>query len=106
MPDGDPIILGQNNTSIAGTSISRNDPTPEPAFEVENQGSGMGLVGRSADDWAVHGYALNSHGVSGISVNQSGVSGYAPIGYGVMGFSNSTASGVSGYSPNGPGVLG
>jgi hypothetical protein len=106
MADGDTIILGQNNTSTAGTSISRNDPTSQPALEVENQGSGEGLVGRSADYWGVQGYSINHHGVSGVSVNQAGVFGYAPKGYGVMGSSNGTASGVLGNSLNGPGVLG
>ena len=72
MPDGQPLILGQNNTSDAVTLISRSGTTPNPAFEVVNPDD-YGVWGRSIRSFALLGINTDSIGVYGNSTTNAGV---------------------------------
>jgi len=115
MPDGQPLVLGQNNTSDAATRLYRSGTTPHPAFEAQNQTSGHGVVGSSNDGYGVlglsqtlpgvYGWSTNAAGVYGWSTNNSGVVGQSANSIGVYGEGTNKA-GVEGVSTNASGVHG
>ena len=86
--DGNPVILGTDNTTTNGTSIT-NDLPGNNAFALEGAAYG----------------ATTAVGLSGVSDSGTGVSGAATSGDGVHGFSTS-GNGVFGASGTGVGVSG
>jgi hypothetical protein len=103
MPDGDPIIIGQDNTaSNPGneTSLSRNETNPTTVFVVRNLNAGSGIRGEaSGNGYGVLGTSNSGNGVLGTSSN--GVVGSSTSSTGVSGISNSGFAGVSGSSISG-----
>ena len=115
--DGDPVILGQDNTTTNGTSIT-NDFSGDNAFALEVAAFGattaVGLSGVSDSGTGVRGAATSGDGVHGLSTSGNGVSGASGKGIGVSGVSGGTLPavtvgyGISGVtaSVSGAGVIG
>jgi hypothetical protein len=133
MADGDPLVIGQNNSAQSRTLLERTSPTmppvPDEAFRVANnagigigvscvRGGGIAATSLSGDFVAVAGNSFEGTGVVGFSgVNQpvppvtplaerrAGVFGTSVDRAGVVGESEANA-GVRGDSANGVGVRG
>jgi hypothetical protein len=98
MADGNPLILGQNNRSNAGTYLRRGGTNPDTAFFVRNR-SGAGVAA----------YSDSSGAVYGDSTGETGVTGHGTDGLGVFGHNEGPSAGfagVYGVSTNGSGVAG
>jgi hypothetical protein len=72
--DGDPVILGTENTAIATTRIVVGDDAV--ALVGRNDGNGIGLRGRSVTGQGVQGFSDTSAGVQGFSEHDAGVNGF------------------------------
>src|SRR5688572_26406650 len=71
MADGDPLIIGQPNTSTlpgAETTLTRNQTTAETVFVARNVDAGDGILGDAgAGAIGVHGMSASGFGVRGSS---------------------------------------
>jgi hypothetical protein len=90
--DGDPVVLGQNNTATLVTSIERTNV-------------GQGFQATANSGIALMGQSQSSVGVYGVSTSLTGAYGTSDSGYGVNGSSNS-GIGVAGTSDTNFGVYG
>jgi hypothetical protein len=128
MADGQPIVIGQNNSGQTQTTLQTNAsgafpsalkvlnalgiPAPNAIFGECQEGVGVrGMTGvnlpstPSVTQAGVLGTGFDGVGVVGVSVSEAGVRGDADEGVGVQG-SSRTSQGVEGRSTQGVGVEG
>jgi hypothetical protein len=124
MADGNPLILGIQNTSTSTTRVQRAGAALTPAFTVANSngnaivGSGsavgvgvrgesefFGLFGFSTTGIAIGALCQSGHGIWGESPNRTGVHGESDSSIGVHGNSDDS-TGTVGTSDRGTGVFG
>lgn len=108
--DGDPLLLGQENTATNTTTITG---TPGTAFSaiastgygVSGQsGQGSGVYGVSTgnfDSAGIQGYSSNGYGVIGNGGNAGVYGGGGTAGYGVWGHGNPGVRATSIFGPDG-----
>src|SRR4029453_41024 len=96
MPDGDNLILGQNNNAQSQTNLTTG---------LGDESGSYGLRVTTLDGNAVGGLSALGLGIEGVSASGPGVGGTSTSAEGVVGRS-SNGSGVGGSSNNGAGVRG
>ena len=121
MPNGSPVIVGQNNPPNTGTDTTTLQTSPTsavPAFRVDNQTTGDGIYATSYDAIAVNAVGgwgstaavsgRNTSFYGGYFTSQDYVALLAESGtsYGVIGKGGGRQPGVSGGATNGHGVYG
>jgi hypothetical protein len=92
MADGDPIIIGQDNTASNETSLSRDENTAAIVFVARNLNEGDGIHGESNDGIGVQG--TTGGGVAGPAAGVRGIN-RAGEGVGVVG-RNEVPGGLAG----------